>query len=366
MATVNIHVTVRWQGQVRRVSLVEPSSLTLQTIVTLAIQKLGGQFPLTGWWIHYEGKTLPLTQTLEEAIPEVVQLGTIVLELLGSDSPSLGTASESPLPSPPASKSPPPPPPSAMPADQPLESTLDDEDLEVESFAADRKMSRRAAAPPRMRQAAPTAMAQIEPVPATRRATVRHYERMNPQRMYPLLVIISKEEIKEIRKKYVRQTASDAFTVDEDKRAEIEPVIPGCHCYPPKCAVDIHSDVNVTFWIIPHVLGELKEPRVIIRQDGKELATIPIQMKVVRQTITIVMALMVVLLPFITTLLQHFRLDFASQMQDGFPIYAQFANFVSRSLSPEILGGLLLLLTGALYLWKRPKKRDVFWDIEPK
>jgi hypothetical protein len=48
-----------------------------------------------------------------------------------------------------------------------------------------------------------------------RRATVRYYTRMNPDRMFPLLVVLSKEEIAEIVKAKVKQAQSEEFQVEE-------------------------------------------------------------------------------------------------------------------------------------------------------
>jgi hypothetical protein len=39
---------------------------------------------------------------------------------------------------------------------------------------------------------------------------------------------------------------------------------------------------------------------------------------------------------------------------------------VFAALTPEVLGGLLLVLTLLMYLWFRPRQRDVFWDITEK
>src|SRR5437764_9150477 len=48
----------------------------------------------------------------------------------------------------------------------------------------------------------------------THRATVRYYSRMNPQRVYPLLVLITRDLVERVRKKHIDQRTSAPFAVD--------------------------------------------------------------------------------------------------------------------------------------------------------
>jgi len=188
---------------------------------------------------------------------------------------------------------------------------------------------------------------------------------MNPEHTYPLLVVLSKKMIREVVKKAVAQASSQRFAVATDVPVEIEPVLPGCDCYPPKKSVSAKPDaVSVTFWIVPRVLGQLSQPHVLMRQDGKDLAEVPLEIKVVKQTVTVCAGVLSLLLPFGSTLMQHARLDFSSQVEDNFALYAQAANFLLRSLTPEMLGAILLAATLGLYLLRRPRQREVFWDVE--
>lgn len=378
MATLTIHVTVQWMHHVRRLTLIRTSDQTVLSVLEEALRELQINFPINEWQVHYDGRLIQSFQTLEQAIPIVPRETTFALTITWQEG-----LSRDAKPEPRSWRDSGQPRGNAFPSDE-------DEDLDdtatffptaepipppippipprptpAPSVVPSKSKAPGAAAPTMERRArAAIDAAPVPAPPAKRQTTVRYYERMNPNRMFPLLVVISKEKIREVQKKHVQQTGQQ-IEVNEKKRVEIEPVLPGSHCYPQKCEVDVDKDVNFTFWIVPHVLGELQHSRVVIRQDGKELASIPLKMRVVRQTVTIIMAVLVVLLPFLTTLLQHFRLDFASQLQDGFPVYAQLASFVSHNMSPEVLGGVLLLFTLAFYLWRRPRKRDVFWDIEP-
>jgi hypothetical protein len=201
--------------------------------------------------------------------------------------------------------------------------------------------------------------------PVGRQATVRYYHRINPERTYPLLVILSSKQIREIAKRNVGQAVSGRFEVALDSTVEVEPILPGCSCYPPKDALTVgEGESSATFWVVPHVLGKVMQPRVVVRQNGKVLAEVPLQVRVVKQGLTLVLAALSLVLPPILLLLKQLRLDFESQFQDNFGLYAQAAQWALRSLTPEWLAGLLLLATAGAYLWLRPRRRDVFWDVE--
>jgi tetratricopeptide (TPR) repeat protein len=202
------------------------------------------------------------------------------------------------------------------------------------------------------------------PPPVERRATVRYYHRMNPERMFPLLVILSAKEVQAIVQRGVSQARSEAFRVAEGSLVEIEPILPGCACYPPKEQVRIGAgEVSTTFWVVPHVLGKVMQARVVVRQEGQTLAEVPLEARVVKQSLTLLVGSLSLVLPFILLLLKHFRLDFESQLQDGFSLYAQIAGWLLRWLTPETLTGLLFATTAVLYFCLRPRRREVFWDI---
>jgi tetratricopeptide (TPR) repeat protein len=201
--------------------------------------------------------------------------------------------------------------------------------------------------------------------PVERQATVRYYHRMNPERMFPLLVVLSKKHIAEVVKRGVSQARSKGFQVALDSVVEVEPILPGCSCYPPKEQMPVReAEVSSTFWVVPHVLGKIMQARVVVRQNGTVLAEVPLEMRVVKQGVTLLLGALSLVLPLLLLVLKQYHLDFESQLQEGFGLYAQALNWAVRSLSPEVLTGLLLALTAMMYFWLRPRKRDVFWDIE--
>jgi hypothetical protein len=210
--------------------------------------------------------------------------------------------------------------------------------------------------------ASPTA-----PRPTQRRATVRYYSRMNPERLFPLLVILSRAEIEAVVKRGVRQAQSEAFTVSEGSLVEIEPVLPGCACHPPREQVRVTGgEVSVTFWVVPQVLGRVMQARVVVRQDGDVLAEVPLEIAVVKQSLTRLMGALSLVLPFALFVLKLFGLDFESQQEEGFGLYAQAAGWLVQHVTPEVLTGLLLAATVGLYFWLRPRRREVFWDVKTR
>jgi hypothetical protein len=212
-------------------------------------------------------------------------------------------------------------------------------------------------------QASP-ARRRAAPKPVQRQATVRHYHRMNPDKTFPLLVIISPRQILEVVQRGVRQKTGERFQVDAGSVVEVEPVLPGCTCYPPREQLRIGPGEAVAkFWVVPQVLGNVMQARVVVRQNGEVLTEVPLEMRVVKQTLTVLMAALTCLLPLVATILQHFGIDLRARLEDG--LYSRLAGLLLGSLSPDLLALVLLSATFGLYLWLRPRKRDLFWDITP-
>jgi hypothetical protein len=257
-----------------------------------------------------------------------------------------------------------------------LEEQLDEEEEAEESASQDRVPLRGLAVGMPAAPAAAAApglahrlRAKAGPPLVQRHATVRYYYRMNPLRMYPLLVVISRKVVQEIEKKNVTQKRSQNFEVKLDSLVEIEPVLPGCQCYPPKEQMTIgRGEVTARFHVVPHVLGSVDQARVVIRQNGQVLAEVPLELGVVKPGLTVLMGALSFVLPFGLLLMKQFHLDFESQAADNFALYAQAGNWAVQSLAPESLTMALLVLTGLVYLWLRPRQRDVFWDVstEPR
>jgi len=193
----------------------------------------------------------------------------------------------------------------------------------------------------------------------TRQAAVRYYHRMNPQRVYPFLVVLSAEEIAEIVQKGVKQAAGDRFTAGTESPVEIEPVLPGCQCYPPRHTLIIGPQTQtLEFWVVPQVLGTVRGAKVIVRQDGDTLSEVKLEAKVVKQTAAVIVGIMSFVMPYVTKGLK-------SDDPDGTRVQTAL-NWVSTNLRPEFIFVGLALVAVGLYFWARPRKRDQFWDVTPK
>jgi hypothetical protein len=197
----------------------------------------------------------------------------------------------------------------------------------------------------------------------TRHVTVRYYSRMNPGRVYPFLVAVTKRAVKAVSGEAFDQRAGK-FESTINAVVEVEPILPGCDCYPPKQTMRVgKDDVRLTFTIVPKVIGDLLAARVVVRHKNRELTEIPLDVRVVGKTATLLLTLATLFLPFITATLRHLKVDYESQLKDDFGLYIAAVRLAVESISPELLAGLLLTATAVAYVWAWPRKRDVFWDL---
>lgn len=257
---------------------------------------------------------------------------------------------------------------------------LDDEGLEVEDEEEEEPPNR-----PHARTTLPVALdvqeqkeqksppaktAAIKPAPKAgrtrvRRATVRYYTRMNPERVFPLLVLITKEMIQKTDKKDTDQRSSKPFQVDVGSPVEIEPVLPGCDCHPPKIIARlVGGELTATFRVVPRVVGKVEGASVTIRQDHIALAEIVLDMKVVQRIWVVFAGAMAFVLPGMSAILKHFGITFQGQEEQGFSLYLAITRLVMDKVSPLGLTVGLGFVTGLIWWFTRPQVRDVFWDIE--
>ena len=174
---------------------------------------------------------------------------------------------------------------------------------------------------------------------ATRRATVRYYNRMNPERVYPFLVMITKKMVERAVKEGTDQKGSAPFKVKLHDLVEIEPILPGCACYPPKLTTRLGSkDFVATFHVVPHMLGALEGAAVVIRQENIPLAEIKLEGKVVKTTWVLLSGFATFVLPFVLSVARRYRLDLNSQAEDGFDLYLTCLQFLLSNTTPILLG----------------------------
>jgi hypothetical protein len=212
------------------------------------------------------------------------------------------------------------------------------------------------------RSKSPSTLEQL-PATGTRRATVRYYHRMNPMKVFPFLVTITEKKLQEIAQKRVSQAEGSTFEAKLDEWMEVEPILPGCTCYPNQLSFKLgQENTALHFWVVPQVLGMVKGAKVVVRQEGKQLSEVELEMKVRRPTIAIVFGIVTFIYPLIMTILRHFGIDLEAKGDTS--LYLSIINSLLTKISPTLVFGVLALITIGLYWWTRPRKRDQFWDVK--
>ena len=120
--------------------------------------------------------------------------------------------------------------------------------------------------------------------------------------------------------------------------------------------------MSLTFYVAPNVLGTVEGAKIVVSQNDRPLAEMPLEIKVVKKTWVYVLSGASLLLPFMTSLAKHFGLDFASQHERGFDLYLSFARILV-GVSPLLLMAALMGLAAVAYWILRPRQRTSFWDV---
>lgn len=193
------------------------------------------------------------------------------------------------------------------------------------------------------------------------KATVRYWKRMAPQHVYPLLVVLSAEDIAALGQKGVAQASTD-FTAMAGSIVTVEPVLPGCACYPPRQELTLTGGtVAARFHVVPGFEGTVPDARVLLWQSGRLLAAIPLSVKAGKQTIAAVLGIATFVLPYF---LKYFHLDLEAQLQDNFALYARVLRNVFEL--PWWLQALVPAAAAAVaFLWRLPRRgKPAFWDVQ--
>lgn len=198
-----------------------------------------------------------------------------------------------------------------------------------------------------------------------RRATVRYFTKMNPQRVFPLVVSIAPHAVLTPLGPNVAREVSEKFTLQDDGMVEIEPVLPGCTVHPAKLTVNARSatEVKAEFWVVPQVEGKVRGARVYVRHAQKPV-TVALKVIVVQPRGARVAAALGLVVPYATTVMKHYQLDFESQLGQGFSLYKSVAQAAFFTLGPTSLFGLFVALSLGLFLWARPREGVAHEDPE--
>ncbi len=202
----------------------------------------------------------------------------------------------------------------------------------------------------------------VSPPTVRRKATVRYFTRMYPNRLYRLLVVLSGEEVRKLLRNEVGQATSEGFTVRVQEPIEVEPLLPGCTVYPPRREVIVSGEepVEARFQILAHTQGGcLEEPVVVLRQAGRELARVLLKVRVGKPTLAFGLAAASVVVP---VLLKYLKLDLDAQAGANFNGYWQLLQTI-LALPWWTWTTPLLLAAGVAAWWCWPRE-DVFWNVQ--
>jgi hypothetical protein len=201
-----------------------------------------------------------------------------------------------------------------------------------------------------------------------RHATVRYFSRMRPCRLYPLLVVISKDQVRDILHKATAKGVSAEFAVSTASPVVVEPVLPGCTCYPPRHEVAVEAEVaRAEFHVTTLVEGTIESARVILSQNGRLLAEVPLKIRVAKTTLGWVLACLSPIVPYV---LKYFSLDLDTQIQENFGLYFQIVHWVLGRVAELpwwVTGGAMLIagITIIILNWPRAEySPSVFWKVE--
>ncbi|HSQ55248.1 MAG TPA: hypothetical protein VLM40_05835 [Gemmata sp.] len=293
----------------------------------------------SAWQLAFTDRTLPNSRPLQDVVPAALDPIPLTLRPVasagssptGSNHGSTGSVIGSRLSQPPA-----------LPVTQ-LEAEEPTKELEPITTPTDRLRSG-------------------DRLPANQRGAVRFYSRMNPERVYPMLVVLSREEIEIAIQRHIKKRATRVTKLAVDAPIEIEPVLPGCAVNPPKHVTRLGPQEEVLqFYVVPHVLGPVTGACLRLRQDHATLAELELKARVVQRTMVLIVGLLAFALPLVSAVMNHLGADFGSKEDSNF--YLGLLAFFFNDLSPVVLTLALATLTGILFWFTRPHLTEVFWDV---
>jgi hypothetical protein len=188
-----------------------------------------------------------------------------------------------------------------------------------------------------------------------RRANVRWYKRMNPQRMYPLTVVLAKGRIKEVRVKGVGQTVAKEMLVVSASNPYIivRPVLPGCVVYPPEQCVDVTPElVTVRFQVLPQMLGEATDARIEFYWRQRLLSSVDLPVEVRRQTLAVIASFAGLLWPFLGSMVK----TMGGQEEPRDFVLRVLVQFLRRPFAIEAGLAAIACLAVFFYWWNRPRE----------
>lgn len=190
-----------------------------------------------------------------------------------------------------------------------------------------------------------------------RKTTVFYRERMNPETLNKLAVVLSTEKIYEKLKITIEEVARAAtdkiLEIDKDLPiVDVVPEFPGCVCVPSVQHINAEKEYDVaSFLITPLQTGEIPDAKVKLYHKGQLIETIPTPTKVVKTTSAKISAGFAIIVP----LLSQFPLisnPISNFLGGLIPFYETVGGIEGIIL---MLTALFAALSGLLFLFKRPK-----------
>jgi tetratricopeptide (TPR) repeat protein len=197
-----------------------------------------------------------------------------------------------------------------------------------------------------------------------RHATVRYYRVMRPGGIYPLLVVLSTREIDASQlERQVEQNSQDALPVQAALPVEVEPILPGCPCYPARQSLDGKAElVQARFEVKAENKGKLDGARVALRQHGVAIAELPLEVHIRRPLLAILLGVLAMGVPLVLKVL---GLSLEAQAEQQFAGWlGLLEKLLSCTQSLPVWGLGIALGVVALLLWLRSRpRRNTFWVV---
>ncbi|MBU1900368.1 hypothetical protein KKB55_21710, partial [Myxococcota bacterium] len=192
-----------------------------------------------------------------------------------------------------------------------------------------------------------------------RKTTVRYYKRMTQFKNHPVLVVFSREQIGRVRG--VTQVEGGGVRVRADHSVvTVIPVFPGCLTAPNRVEVDIKPEtVEVRLWLTPITLGNVKEARVEIWQDGRFLDQIPTPCRLTRHLWTKISGGLSLLGPLSRHVLPHWGIDLNAEVRAYAHAHMPQLKALLARVDPDLLwASIFSLVTLIVFLSLRAKMAD--------
>jgi hypothetical protein len=188
---------------------------------------------------------------------------------------------------------------------------------------------------------------------------------MNLHRLFPLLVVLSRDQIQKPLERAIEQAHIRGLRVGQGLPVEVEPVLPGCLCFPHHRLIAPDDDVGLArFHVLPQLSGKVTDACVVLRQGSEILGEVPLQMTVRRQWLVILLGVMTPVVPFLVRL---FHLDPTEHVDEHFgSVYGLLTWLLVQLQSASWWAALLAMaaITGLTWWWWVRPRREEFYDVE--